>query len=84
MNGFIPTINGSASRALTRRTIRRGSSSQVYDAERSNDFGVRGSPNANNDDKRCRTWWKRCEGAKKLGELGGGRRRCAGIVRPRG
>ena len=31
--------------------IRRGSSSQVYDAERSNDFGVRGSPNANNDDR---------------------------------
>jgi len=67
-------MNGSASRALTRRTIRRGSSSHVYDAERSNDVGVRGSPNANNDDRRVgrggrdakelRSWVKSAEGGE--------------------
>lgn len=44
MKGFMPTINGRASRARTRQPNIRGTSERTYSTELSTESGVRGRP----------------------------------------
>ena len=70
MYGFVPTMNGSASRDRTRVASLRGISANAYDTESSADSSVSGRPKESNSerligrggevaylDKSCATSW---------------------------